>query len=90
LEAAAAWAAMQGRFELAAELWGSALRVRDETHDRPRPWEHRVQTIWLPAISAALSPEELAAAQTRGREREAIAALDFDESVVRSASEARR
>ncbi|MGQ0435003.1 MAG: ATP-binding protein [Microthrixaceae bacterium] len=84
LETVAAWAAMQGRFELGAELWGSALRVRDETHDSPRPWEQRVQDVWLPAIRDALTPEVLAAAHQRGRAREATAALDFAESVVRT------
>lgn len=39
LETAVAWAAMSGRFELGAEILGSANRIREQTGDKPRPWE---------------------------------------------------
>ncbi len=77
LETAAAWAAMKSRFVLAAELWGAAERIRDETLDRPRPWERAVQKTWLPSIAAALSPDELLVARARGRRLDLTGALDF-------------
>ena len=76
---------MTGQFERAAELWGAAERVRDETQDKPRPWERMVQDVSLPAIRAALPPDELSAGQHRGRQLNAGEALDFAERLLRGA-----
>ena len=87
LETAAAWAAMTERFELGAELLGSAHRIREETGDNPRPWEHEVQREWLPRIAAALIPALFDAAWRRGLQRPFAAALDFAEHELRALSE---
>ena len=85
LETAAAWAAMTGRFELGAEFLGSAHRIREETGDKPRPWERAVQDVWLPKIGASLDPEVFEAAHRRGTQREFANALDFAERELRAA-----
>jgi hypothetical protein len=69
LETAAAWAAMNGRFELAAEMLGSADCIRAQTGDKPRPWERLVRDVWLPKIPAALDPAVFQAAHRRGANR---------------------
>jgi len=84
LETTAAWAAMALQFDVGAELWGAAERMRDETKDKPRPWESAIQDVWLPAIRSAMSPEELRAAQQRGRQLDADGALDHAERVLRA------
>lgn len=84
LETAAAWAAMTGGFALGAELWGAAERIRHETRDKPRPWERAVQEVWLPTISAALSPDELGRARDRGRRLGAEEALEFAAKALRA------
>lgn len=85
LETAAAWAAMTGRCELGAEILGSAHRIREETGDKPRPWEHVIHDIWLPKIAAALEPDVLDAAHRRGAQRAFLAALDFARRELRAA-----
>ena len=85
LEMAAVWAAMTGRFELGAEFLGSAHRIREETGDKPRPWERAVQNVWLPKIGASLAPEVFDAAHRRGTQREFVNALDFAEGELRAA-----
>jgi len=84
LETAAAWAAMTGRFELGAEFLGCANRIREETGDKPRPWEGAVQNVWLPKIGASLAPEIFSAAHRRGMERPPGTALDFAERELRA------
>jgi tetratricopeptide (TPR) repeat protein len=86
LETAAAWAVIAGRFELGAEFLGSALRIREETGDRPRPWEHSVQETWLPKIRVSLDPDLFHAALRRGRQRAWADALDFAGSELRAAA----
>lgn len=83
LETAAAWAAMTARFELGAELLGSAQRIREETGDMPRPWEREVQQAWLPRLAAGLEPAVFGAARARGRERPFSDALAFAEATLR-------
>ena len=85
LETAAVWAAMTGRFELGAEFLGSAHRIREETGDKPRPWERAVRNVWLPKIEASLAPEAFDAAHRRGTQREFVNALDFAERELRAA-----
>lgn len=86
LESAAAWAAIAGRFELGAEFLGSAQRIREETGDKPRPWEHSVQNRWLPKLGASLDAEKFHAALRRGSERSWADALEFAEATLRAAS----
>jgi predicted ATPase len=86
LETAAAWAVTAGRFELGAEFLGSAQRIREETGDKPRPWEHAVQEMWLPKISASLDPEVFHTALRRGRQRPWADALEFAERALRAAA----
>jgi hypothetical protein len=76
LDSAAAWAAMTQRFELGAELLGAAQRIRDETGDKPRPWERVVRETWLPKIRERLEPERFEEAFGRGR------AMGFEEAVA--------
>jgi non-specific serine/threonine protein kinase len=85
LETTAAWAAMTGRPELGAEILGSAERIREETGDRPRPWERPIHEVWLPKIAAALPPPVFAAARLRGARRPFLDALDFARTGVRRA-----
>jgi predicted ATPase len=85
LETAAAWAAMSHRFELGAELLGSAQRIRHTTGDRPRPWEGAVQNVWLPRIAEALPVEQFSAAHRRGGQRKFEAALDAAALALRGA-----
>ena len=85
LETAAAWASMTGRFELAAEFLGSAHRIREDTGDKPRPWERAVQDVWLPKIGASLDSEVFNAAHRRGMQRPFGNALDFAERELRAA-----
>jgi len=84
LETAAAWAAMTGRFELGAEFMGAAHRIREDTGDKPRPWERAVQEMWLPKIAAALDPQVYEAAHRRGTRRPFAKALDFAERELRA------
>jgi hypothetical protein len=86
LETAAAWCAMSGRFELGAHLLGAAGRIRDETGDRPRPWERIVQHDWLPKLEAALAPAVFAAAFRRGAQRPFRDALAFAHAELRAAA----
>jgi hypothetical protein len=83
LETCAAWAAMTQRYELGAELLGAAQRLRDETGDRPRPWERLVREDWLPRIDASLDPATAIAAMERGRARCFEEALEFASSELR-------
>ena len=84
LETAAAWAAMTGRFELGAEFMGAAHRIREDTGDKPRPWERAVQEMWLPKIGAALEPQVFDAAHRRGTRKPFATALDFAERELRA------
>jgi predicted ATPase/transcriptional regulator with XRE-family HTH domain len=84
LETCASWAAMAGRFELGAELWGAADRIRTETADKPRPWERAVQERWLPLIAAKLASDTFDAAKQRGRAREVEEALNFAARALRA------
>jgi predicted ATPase/class 3 adenylate cyclase len=77
LETSAAWAAMTEHFVLGAELLGAAERIREETADRPRPWERAVRRDWLPLIPAGLDDGAYRAAVTRGRELAFAQAVDF-------------
>jgi hypothetical protein len=83
LETCAAWAAMTQRYELGAELLGAAQRLREETGDRPRPWERRVREDWLPRIDTALDAHTLSIATKRGRTRGFEEALEFAASSLR-------
>ena len=83
LETAAAWAAMTSRYELGAELLGAAHRIRDETADKPRPWEGAVQEVWLPKIRTALAPDRFQEAHQRGMQRPFPGALEFAEQRLR-------
>ena len=83
LETCAAWAAMTQRYELGAELLGAAQRLRDETGDRPRPWERLVREDWLPRIDASLDPGTAIVAMERGRARGFEEALEFASSELR-------
>jgi hypothetical protein len=83
LETAAAWAAMTSRFELGAELLGSADRIREETGDKPRPWERAVHDRWLPALRQSLDRAVFEAAHRRGAQRGMLAALDFARRALR-------
>jgi predicted ATPase len=83
LETCAAWAAMAERYELGAELLGAAQRLRDETGDRPRPWERMVRENWLPRIDAALDTATAIEAMERGRRRGFEDALEFASSELR-------
>jgi hypothetical protein len=84
LETCASWAAMAGRFELGAELWGAAERIRTETGDKPRPWERSVQDRWLPLIAAELAGDTFHAAKQQGRALTVEEALNFAEGVLRA------
>jgi hypothetical protein len=77
LETCAAWAAMTDDVVLGAELLGAAERIREETADRPRPWERTVRQDWLPLIPARLDDAAYHAAVSRGRELDLNHALDF-------------
>lgn len=77
LETAAAWAAMTRRFELGAEILGSAERLRAETGDKPRPWERAVSVERLPRIAASLPFATFDAARRRGAARSFREALRF-------------
>jgi len=83
LESAATWAVIAGRLELGAEFLGSAQRIRKETGDKPRPWEHAVQNRWLPKIGASLDAEVFHAALRRGLERSWAEALEYAETTLR-------
>jgi predicted ATPase len=85
LETAAAWAAMSQRFDLGAELLGSAHRIRQTTGDKPRPWEGAVQKVWLPRIAEALPAAEFSAAHRRGAQRTFEVALDTAALALRNA-----
>jgi predicted ATPase/class 3 adenylate cyclase len=90
LETCAAWAAMVQRYELGAELLGAAQRLRDETGDRPRPWERRVREDWLPRIDASLDTATAIAAMERGRRRDFAEALEYASSELRRYAPAQR
>jgi tetratricopeptide (TPR) repeat protein len=83
LETAAGWAAMTGRFELGAEILGSARRIREETGDKPRPWERVIREIWLPKIGDSLDPDVFNIAHRRGAQRAFHAALEFARQELR-------
>lgn len=85
LETSAGWAAMTGRFELGAELLGAAERIREETGDRPRPWEGIVQERWLPRIGEELDAEVFESAKSRGRSLNFEEALAFAQRALRPA-----
>lgn len=85
LETSAGWAAMTGRFELGAELLGAAERIREETADRPRPWEGIVQERWLPRIGEELDAEVFESAKSRGRSLNFEEALAFAQRALRPA-----
>ena len=85
LETAAAWAAMSHRFELGAELLGSAQRIRQTTGDKPRPWEGAVQNVWLPRIAEAMPADQFSAAHRRGAQRKFEIALDAAAVALRDA-----
>jgi predicted ATPase/class 3 adenylate cyclase len=84
LETCAAWAAMTQRYELGAELLGAAQRLREETGDRPRPWERRVREDWLPRINTALDADTVSTATKRGRARGFEDSLEFAASALQS------
>jgi predicted ATPase/DNA-binding SARP family transcriptional activator len=86
LEACAAWAAGAKRYELGAELLGAAERIRDETADRPRPWEAAVREEWLPRLAANLDPDTFEMARSRGRAADFEQVLDLAESALRRAT----
>ena len=88
LESAAAWSAMTGRFELGAEFLGAAGRIRDETGDKPRPWERLVQDVYLPKIAQALAPATFAEAGQRGARRPFLEALRFAQGQLRESAHA--
>lgn len=77
LETAAATLIMSGDVETAAELVGSAERIREETGDKPRPWERLVQQEWLPRIRSELDAASYEQAVARGRSRRWEDALAF-------------
>lgn len=87
LETCAAWAAMTEHYELGAELLGAAQRLRDETGDKPRPWEHRIREDWLPLIDTALDGATATAANARGRQRNFEETLEFAASALSHASQ---
>jgi hypothetical protein len=74
---------MTQRYELGAELLGAAQRLREETGDRPRPWERRVREDWLPRIDTALDADTVSTATKRGRTRGFEDALEFAASALR-------
>src|SRR5262249_6178370 len=90
LESAAAWSAMTGRSELAAESLGAAGRIRDETGDKPRPWERLVQDVYLPKIAQALPQATFEEACGRGAQRAFREALRFAQGQLRESSHAVR
>jgi hypothetical protein len=77
LETCAAWAAMTDRLELGAELLGAAERIREETADKPRPWERVVRGQWLPRIEARLERADLQRCKSLGRAFDFADALDL-------------
>jgi len=85
LETSAAWAAMSRRFQLGAELLGSAQRIRQTTGDKPRPWEGAVQNDWLPRIAESLSAEQFSTAHRRGAQLTFEIALDAAAQALRDA-----
>ena len=80
---------MTGRFELGAEILGSAHRIREETGDKPRPWKRAIHEIWLPKIAGALEPAVLEAAHRRGTQRSHAEALQFTARQLRAVAAAR-
>jgi hypothetical protein len=84
LETGAAFAGMTERLEFGAELLAAAARIRDETADKPRPWERAVRTRWLPLIPAPLDPTTRAAATERGSALGFLEALEFAETRLRA------
>jgi len=82
LESAAGWCALRERYQCGAELWGAADRIREETLDKPRPWERAIQEEWLPRIVAELPSDVLADAKGRGRLLDVEAALDYAAKVL--------
>jgi predicted ATPase/class 3 adenylate cyclase len=84
LETAAALAAMTGRFELGAVLWGAGDRLRELTGDRARPWEREVQQHWLPMIEQRLDADAFAAARVAGAAMPLDDAMAYAEREMRS------
>ncbi len=78
-ETVAAWAAMVARFEVGADVWGAAERIRQRTGVRPRPWERDVYERWLPRILEELDDIAFEAARDRGMRRSYEDALAFAE-----------
>jgi hypothetical protein len=77
LENAAAILMMAGDVETAADVVGSAERLREETGDKPRPWERLVQEEWLPRIRTELDTAVYEQAVGRGRSRRREDAVVF-------------
>jgi predicted ATPase/transcriptional regulator with XRE-family HTH domain len=83
LETCAAWTAAAGRHELGAELLATAERIREETADKPRPYERIIWRDWLPLIAANTEAEAYRSARKRGRLLSFEQALDLAENSLR-------
>jgi predicted ATPase len=86
LETCAAWTAAAGRHELGAELFATAERIREETADKPRPYERIIWRDWLPLIAANTEAEAYRAARKRGRLLSFEQALDLAENSLKGYS----
>jgi hypothetical protein len=86
LETCAAWTAAAGRHELGAELLATAERIREETADKPRPYERIIWRDWLPLIAAHTEAEAYRSARKRGRLLSFDQALDLAETSLRGYS----
>jgi len=83
LETCAAWTAAAGRHELGAELLATAERIREETADKPRPYERTIWRDWLPLIAANTEAEAYRSARKRGRLLSFEQAIDLAENSLR-------
>jgi hypothetical protein len=86
LETCAAWTAAAGRHELGAEILATAERIREETADKPRPYERIIWRDWLPLIAANTEAEAYRSARKRGRLLSFEQALDLAENSLRGYS----